>query len=202
MSVAAPLLIILGGINGAGKSTLAREIAEDPLTAHLVFLDPDKIAAEIRRARPELTLNAANFAGLRVVSERTAEILVSRQSFITETVLATVAHRHLCEKAQSEGWHVRLVYVGLPRVEDSIARVALRVSKGGHDVPEADIRRRWSRTHENLTWFASHADSVDVYANFRPGEAPTLIARAIAGRVTLFDPDTLSAVTAALRPLL
>ena len=98
VSVAEPLLIILGGIDGAGKSTPAREIAEGPSTAHMVFLDPDKIAAEIRRARPERTLNAANFAGLRVVSERTAEMLASRQPFVTETVLATVAHRHLCEK--------------------------------------------------------------------------------------------------------
>ncbi len=196
-----PLLIILGGINGAGKSTLAREIAEDPPTAHLTFLDPDKIAAEVRRERPELTLNAANFAGLRIVSERTAAMLAARQSFVTETVLATVAHRLLCEKAQAAGWQVRLVYVGLPRVEDSIARVALRVSKGGHAVPEADIHRRWPRTHENLAWFARHADAVDVYANSQWEAPPALVARAVAGQVTLFDADALPAVTTALQPL-
>ena len=196
-----PRLIILGGINGAGKSTLARELAEDPSTADMVFLDPDKIAAEIRRDRPELTLNPANFAGLRVVSERTAELLGSGRPFVTETVLASVAHRLLCEKAQIAGWHVRLIYVGLPQVEDSIARVALRVSKGGHDVPEADIRRRWARTHENLAWFARRADSVRVYANERRGMPPTLVARADAGRVTIFDPNRLPDVTAALQPL-
>lgn len=65
MNADRPLLIILGGINGAGKSTLVHEIAETPTTAHLIFLDPDKIGAEIRRARPDLTPNAANFAGLR-----------------------------------------------------------------------------------------------------------------------------------------
>jgi predicted ABC-type ATPase len=76
------------------------------------------------------------------------------------------------------------------------------VSKGGHHVPEADIRRRWPRTHENLAWFARHADSVDVFANCVPGLAPTLVARARSGRVAILDPDTLPAVTAALRPLL
>ena len=190
-----PLLIILGGINGAGKSTLAREIAEDPPTAHLVFLDPDKIAAAVRRTRPELSLNAANFAGLRIVSEPTAEMLATRQSFVTETVLATVAHRHMCEKAQAEGWRVRLVYVGLPRVEDSIARVALRVSKGGHAVPELDIRRRWPKTHESLAWFAQHAD-----ANWEA--PPVLVARAVAGKVQMFDANILPAITEVLRPLL
>ena len=201
MSAGAPLLIILGGINGTGKSTLAREIAEDPPTAHLIFLDPDKIAAEIRRTRPELSLNAANFAGLRVVAERTAEMLARRQSFVTETVLASVAHRHLCEKAQGSGWQVRLVYIGLPRIEDAIARVALRVSKGGHAVPEADIRRRWPRTHENLAWFARHADAVEVYANAGWYAPPTLVARALARRVEILDPDALPAAAEALRPL-
>lgn len=201
MSGDTPLLIILGGINGAGKSSLARRLAMAPDTAHLVFLDPDKIAAEVRRARPGLSLNAANFAGLRIVSERTTEMLATRQSFVTETVLATVAHRRLCEKAQAKGWRVRLVYIGLPRLEDSIARVALRVSKGGHAVPEADIRRRWPKTHDNLAWFAQHADSVEVYANAGWETPPTLVARGVAGRVQILDPDILPAVTEVLRPL-
>ena len=200
MSDDPPLLVILGGINGAGKSSLARRLAMAPDTAHLVFLDPDKIAAAVRHARPALSLNAANFAGLRIVSERTAEMLATRQSFVIETVLATVAHRRLCEKAQAEGWRVRLVYIGLPSVDASIARVALRVSKGGHAVPEADIRRRWPKTHENLAWFAQHADSVEVYANAGWETPPTLVARVMVGRVRIFDPDILPAVTEALRP--
>ena len=197
-----PLLVIIGGINGAGKSSLAGRLALAPNTAHLVFLDPDKIAAEVRQARPELSLNAANFAGLRIVSERSAELLAMGQSFVTETVLASVAHRRLCEKAQALGCHVRLIYVGLANVEDAIERVALRFSQGGHDVPETDIRRRWARTHENLAWFARRADIVEVYGNAGWEVSPTLIARAVAGHVTLLDPDTLPAVTEALRPLL
>ncbi len=167
-----------------------------------MFLDPDRIAAGLRNARPELTLDAANFAALRIVSGRTLDLLASRRSFVTETVLASASHRKLCEQATASGWIVRLIYIGVPRVEDSIARVALRVSKGGHDVPETDIRRRWLRTHDNLAWFARHAGRVDVYANAIWGEPPILVARARAGRVEILDPDTLPAVTAVLRPLL
>ncbi len=104
-------------------------------------------------------------------------------------------------RLRAEGWQVRLIYVGLPAVEDSIARVALRVSQGGHNVPEADIRRRWPRTHENLAWFAQHADAVDVYANAGWEERPTLVGQARAGRVRLLNADILPAVTAALTPL-
>jgi predicted ABC-type ATPase len=88
----------------------------------------------------------------------------------------------------------------VPTVEDSIARVALRVAKGGHNVPEADIRRRSPRTHENLAWFAQHADAVDVLANTWDAQ-PKLVAQARAGRVALLHADTLPAVTQALRPL-
>lgn len=79
--------------------------------------------------------------------------------------------------------------------------IALRVSKGGHDVPEADIRRRWPRTHENLAWFAQHADAVDVFANIW-NAPPKLIAQARNGRLALLDADTLPAVTSVLGPLL
>lgn len=55
MSDAPPFLVILGGTNGAGKSSLARRLAMAPDTSHLIFLDPDAIAAEVCRARPALT---------------------------------------------------------------------------------------------------------------------------------------------------
>jgi predicted ABC-type ATPase len=70
---------------------------------------------------------------------------------------------------------VRLVFVGVPTVEDAIERVAARVTKGGHDVRESDIRRRWPIAHTNL---------------------------AKAGEITLLDPNALPAVTAVLVPLI
>jgi predicted ABC-type ATPase len=143
---------------------------------------------------------AANFAGLRRVAVAIDEMLSARRSFVAETVLANRTYRRICLEARSRGMMVRLVYVGVPTVEDAIARVALRVAKGGHDVPEVDLRRRWPRTHENLGWFAQHADSVDVFANTWDAQ-PTLIAYARKGRVTLLDTDTLPAVTHVLRPL-
>lgn len=48
------------------------------------------------------------------------------------------------------GYHVGLVYLRLPNVEASIARVAGRVARGGHDVPEQTIRRRFVRGLANL----------------------------------------------------
>ena len=115
------------------------------------------------------------------------------------------ARRRLLSSAVPRGTGARLVCAAAvhrrARVEDAIARVALRVSKGGHAVPEADIRRRWPRTHENLAWFARHADAVDVFANAARGVPPVLVARVRAGHVELLDLDAPPAVTAVLRSL-
>jgi len=194
------VLAILGGINGAGKSSIVRIVAQAPMFASAVLLDPDKVTAEILASRPALGIAAANFAAMRFVSREIDRLLAARQSFLTETVLANTAYRRICLDAKNQGTMVRLLYVGVPTVEDAIARVALRVAKGGHDVPEADIRRRWPRTHENLAWFARHADAVDVFANTWEAQ-PCLIAQARAGEVTLLGAEMLPAVTQVLRPL-
>jgi predicted ABC-type ATPase len=194
-------IAIVGGINGAGKSTTTQQLRTDPDFAEAEFLDPDRIAASVAERNPSLTPGAANFAGLRQVAVSIEQLITARRPLVAETVLANASYRRICETAQSRGMLVRLLYVGVPTIEDAIARVALRVSKGGHDVPEADIRRRWPRTHDNLTWFAQYADAVDVFANLW-NAPPKLTAQARKGRITLLDADTLPAVTSVLRPFL
>lgn len=201
MSHQGPTLAILGGINGAGKTTTAERLATLPPYANAVFLNPDKITAAIRLAEPELPLSTAEFRGIRRVAEEIDRLIASRRSFVTETVLASAVYRKLCREAQEVGFRVHLFWVGLGHVEESIARVALRVAKGGHDVPEAAIRRRWPATHENLAWFAQHADEVDVFDNSGYGQPPRLIATARAGAVTLLDRHALPEVTRVLVPL-
>ncbi|HUB46015.1 MAG TPA: AAA family ATPase [Acetobacteraceae bacterium] len=195
-----PVLVIVGGINGAGKSSVVRIMAQAEILAPATFLDPDRVTTDILAARPGISLATANFAALRFIDREIARLIGAGRSFMVETVLANHAYRRICLTAKAQGMLVRLVYIGVPTIEDAIARVALRVSKGGHDVPEADIRRRWPRTHENLTWFAQHANAVDEFANIW-NAAPKLIAQARQGRITLLDPDTLPAVTSVLRPL-
>ncbi len=55
--------------------------------------------------------------------------------------------------------------------------------------------------HVNLTWFATHADILDVYANAEDGAAPRIISRVRAGRIEMLDATALPAVTEALASL-
>jgi predicted ABC-type ATPase len=180
-----PTVLILGGVNGAGKSSLARAMLKTPQFRDVPFLNADIFAARLRLERPELGLAAANFAGLRMVAEGHEQFLRERRSFISETVLANVSYRTLCDRAHAAGFRVELAYVAIADVEESLRRVRIRVAKGGHDVPEKDVRRRWALSHDNLAWFAQHADEVRVYDNSRFGMASRLIAMATDGQVTL-----------------
>jgi len=108
----------------------------------------------------------------------------------------------LIRRAKGSGYAVRLVFVGVPTVEDAIERVAARVTKGGHDVRESDIRRRWPIAHTNLARAVPMVDEVLVLSNSGYGAKPTVVAVAKAGEVTLLDPNALPAVTAVLVPLI
>ena len=88
--------------------------------------------------------------GQRAVSLELGRLLEARKSLIAETVFANEAYFRLIRRAKEFGYTVRLVFVGVPTVEDAIERVAARVTNGGHDVRESDIRRRWPIAHTNL----------------------------------------------------
>lgn len=176
MSSPSPTMVIFGGVNGSGKSTLAAQLMQLRSLSDVKFLDPDTAALHALSVHPVVTTTAANLAGLRAVSRQIALHMTEGRSFASETVLANATYRRLCLAAHERGWIVRLFYIGVPTVEDAIARVALRVAKGGHTVPEQDIRRRWPRSHSNLAWFAHHADAVDGFANLWDAP-PFLVAR-------------------------
>jgi predicted ABC-type ATPase len=63
-----------------------------------------------------------------------------------ETTLAGYGAMGIMRQAKTAGYHTVLVYVSLGDSELHIERVRLRVSQGGHDIPDADIRRRYWRS--------------------------------------------------------
>lgn len=56
----------------------------------------------------------------------------------------------LVQRLRGDGWQVELIYLALPSMEMSRLRVAERVAHGGHNIPSADIERRFARSLHNL----------------------------------------------------
>lgn len=72
------------------------------------------------------------------------------------------------------GYRFELVYLRLPSADHSVARVAHRVSRGGHGIPEDTLRRRFDVSLGYLeSTYKPLADEWKVYAS--GGETPELL---------------------------
>jgi predicted ABC-type ATPase len=81
---------------------------------------------------------------------RIEQQLALAEDFLVETTLSGRTFRHVLENAKAAGFMVTIIFVYLDSADTCVARVQERVRKGGHDVPEADVRRRYSRSFHNF----------------------------------------------------
>ena len=82
-------------------------------------------------------------------------------NFAVETTLATKTYAARIRRWQSAGYHVVLHFIEVPSADFAVARVARRVAAGGHDIPEADVRRRFTRGRQ--LFFALYQPLVSEY---------------------------------------
>ncbi len=103
-----------------------------------------------------------------------AEHVRRRESFAFETTLAGRAYARLIPSWQRDGYHVKLIFLQLPSVELSLARVAARVAQGGHNVEETVVRRRFRAGLGNFhELYRSLVDSWVLYDN--SGSVPRIV---------------------------
>src|SRR5205085_1874502 len=125
-------IAVLDYTNGAGKST-AHPFLVPPSMA---FVNADNIARDLRTAgTAEGT--AADIAAGRLLLRRLEELVKDRTDFCTESNLANKSLALRIPQWQATGYRVGLYYLWLPDPDYAVARVASRVMKGGHNVPEA-----------------------------------------------------------------
>ncbi len=180
-------IYVLAGTNGAGKSSVGGEALRE---AGIDFFNPDEAARRIQTARPGLTQTEVNSAawhhGRRLLEKAIADHL----DFAFETTLGGETMTRLLEGAADAGLEVRVWYVALENPELHIDRVRRRVAKGGHDIPEADIRRRYDQSRLNLIRLLPKLTELRVYDNSREGDpnagrepAPRLLLHWRSGRI-------------------
>ena len=94
-------------------------------------------------------------------------LVAQRESFIFETVLSDPVGDKVNVLASyaKMGYTVVLIFIQIQSVDESIRRVAMRVSQGGHDVPDEKLRSRFGRTQANLERAIQRLPYVLVYSN-------------------------------------
>jgi predicted ABC-type ATPase len=155
-------ITVLAGVNGAGKSSIGG--------AHLrasggEYYNPDEAARLAREASPGLTQAEANAFAWRQGKRRLEAAIADGTAFTFESTLGGDSITRLLIEAVRHGATLRVWFAGLASVDLHLRRVAARVRKGGHDIPEADIRRRWVGSHQNLVRLIPHVTDLRIYDN-------------------------------------
>ena len=140
-----PNLYIIAGCNGAGKTTASYTVLPEMLNCK-EFVNADEIARGLSPFQPE---KAAIDAG-KIMLTRIQELIKSKVDFSFETTLSPRYFINLIKEAQEQGYFVTLIFFWLNSVDLAIQRVRMRVSEGGHDIPEDTIRRRYKKGVANF----------------------------------------------------
>ena len=164
-----PRVIIIAGPNGAGKTTFAREFLPQEAGCP-IFVNADLIAAGLSPFDPERAALQAGRLTLQAIAQHVARC----ESFAFETTLSGRAYARQIPQWQALGYRVALFFLSLPSADMAVQRVAERVRQGGHNLPEATIRRRFEGGSRLLT--EVYQPLVDQWVLFdNAGEEPVLM---------------------------
>jgi predicted ABC-type ATPase len=159
------LITVLAGVNGAGKSSIGgsslRKQGQD-------WYNLDAVARQLHEQFPNRPLAEINGQVWQEGFRRLQQALNDNAHFAFETTLGGDSITGTLLDALAAGVQVSVWYCGLESVELHLERVAARVQRGGHDIPEPLIRQRYRRSMRNLCRLAPGLHQLAVFDNSRP----------------------------------
>jgi predicted ABC-type ATPase len=157
LSAQKQLWILVGG-NGAGKSTFFTLYLEH---LGLPFVNADILA---RMAYPDAP-EAHSYHAAKIAEQIRNDLLQSGASFCYETVFSHPSKIDFVAQARALGYEVIMVMIHLQSVELNQARVAERMSEGGHSVPDEKVSSRIPRMLRHVKTSIPLCNQVQVYDN-------------------------------------
>ncbi len=140
-----PNLYIIAGCNGAGKTTASYTVLPEILNCE-EFINADEIARGLSPFNPD---KAAIEAG-RIMLSKIDDYIDKEIDFAFETTLSSRTFVNTIKKAREQEFQINLLFFWLDSVDLAIQRVKNRVKKGGHNIPDQTITRRYFSGISNL----------------------------------------------------
>lgn len=170
------MVVVFAGPNGSGKSSVTREFLDNPANPFSgAYVNADDIAAGM--ASQIADPRERNIAAAVEAERQRLALLDSGKSFAFETVMSTPEKVALLSQARARGYEVILVFVTTSDSDINVARVANRVSEGGHPVDPGAVHSRYDSAMKLLPVAIEQADSVVVFDNSRDGLPPQIVAQ-------------------------
>jgi predicted ABC-type ATPase len=198
-----PQIHVVAGINGAGKSSI---VGATIRAKGGEYYNPDEAAREILAGHPGLGQTEATAAAWGQGRRLLQRAIDEGFDFTFETTLGGNTMPALLAEAAQRGIEVHVFFVGLDSAEAHIERVRQWVRAGGHDIPEADIRRRYRHSRINLVQLIPVLTELRVYDNSATadpatGQAPIPVLVLHMQRGRIVGPSDLTATPAWAKPI-
>ncbi len=155
-----PELFIVVGPNGSGKSSV---LYESEISKNLLFVNPDDVARNDFSYIEDA--DERNYLAWKECNAQRDAMLTRRVTFGFETVGSHLSKLEFIDQAHKFGYIVTVMFVATENPQINIERIANRVSKGGHGVPDEKVISRHKRTLEMLYDYYSKADNMTVWDN-------------------------------------
>ena len=161
MNVSEKEIVIIAGGNGAGKTTFARAFLQE---YDYEFLNADEIAKNLSADNPSKKKLSAG----KLFFQKLNEAVTQNQSSLIESTLSGRYLQKFIERAQKQDYQITIIFLFVESPEILIERIAEWVKKGGHFVPDEDVRRRFVRGRKNfLSIYKDLADTWFLYYNIQ-----------------------------------
>ena len=178
--MALPQAVILAGPNGAGGIDASKGL----VPPGVAFVNADPIAQRLSGRKD----SPGELEAMRIEIREIERLVAAQESFAVETTLAPRTFEKRIAEWKAAGYRVILYYFYLRSADLSVQRVQMRVNRGGHDVPEEIIRRRYEEGLRNF--FQRYQSLVDEWQfTDNTDEEPYPVASASSeGGMTVQDP--------------
>jgi predicted ABC-type ATPase len=181
------VFLLIGGPNGCGKSSLY-EVLRSRKDA-LPFFNADLLAVSIEGVQGA----QGNIAAGRLLLDKLQRELNEEKSLAVETTMSGRLWLNVLSEVRARGYHLAIAFVTVDTIELSLARIAARKARGGHDIPESTVRRRWGRCHRNfLNLYKPLSDTWFVFDN--SGNGARLIAQSTRQGEQVYDQSKMNRI--------
>ena len=146
---------IVAGVNGCGKSSLTGVLRTEIADLGKI-IDVDKLT---------VACGGNLLEGGKKAVALIEECLEREICFTQETTLSGRKTLDTIKRAIAKDYYIRLYYVGLDTMEESLLRIENRVKRGGHNIHTETVANRFSKRFDDLLAVLPYCNEATFYDN-------------------------------------